>query len=503
MLLTADELEAPLLELAAIEAEQKRRRFLHDPAYWAQVRLGVHLWSGQRKIFDSVRLNRRTAVQSCHEIGKSFSAGLLVAWWIDAHAPGEAFVVTSAPTNPQIKAILWREIGRVHAKGQLAGRVNQTEWFITMPDGNEELVAFGRKPNDYEPTAFQGIHAKHVLYVFDEACGIPASLYDAADSLIANDYSKALIIGNPDDPNTEFAEHCKPGSGWNVIAIGAFDSPNFTGEPIPEDLKHLLIGHTYVEEKRKKWAPNWVWTEDGKRCVPPPGAKAEDTNPLWQSKVLGKFPANADGGGLIPLAWIRDAQYRTLEPVGPHRLGVDVGGGGDSSTIAEARGPVVRIKSEDHNPDTMQTCGNVIAMLHKTGAHTARVDMVGIGRGVVDRGKEQDYPFVGINVGSSPYMFKDEDEDQEKELFANLRAQAWWYVRTLFETGQIDIDIEDDDLAAELASIQFKRTSTGKIQIESKADAMKRGVRSPNRADALMLAVMPDEPTDGGYAAVW
>jgi len=477
-------------ELRLIEREQLRLTYKRDPVLWAQERLGDFLWSKQRDILHSLRDNRRTAVQSCHEIGKSYIAADAVAWWLDVHPPGEAFVVTSAPTAQQVRAILWREIGRCHARGKLRGRLNQTEWLMDMGQGKEELVAFGRKPDDYDPTAFQGIHARHVLYVFDEACGIPHMLWEAADSLIANDYSKAFAIGNPDDPLVEFAEICKPGSGWHVIQVGAFDSPNFTGEVIPDKLKDLLIGRTYVEEKRKKWAPDWYWSADGRTVVMPEGAKVTDTNPLWQSKVLGIFPPNSGPESLIPAEWIRAAMHRTLTPSSEARneLGVDVGGGGDSSCGAHNHGGRVRILWEDHNPDTMQTCGNVVQYLRETRATVAKIDMIGIGRGVVDRGVELQLSFEGVNVGDQPSDY------EAREHFVNRRAELWWNVRELFEQGRIDIDPQDEDLAAELMSLRYKRTSAAKIQIESKDEARRRGVASPNRADAVMLALAPPFP---------
>jgi hypothetical protein len=69
---------------------------------------------------------------------------MAACWWLDAHKPGEAFVVTTAPTGMQVKAILWRYIGRMHEEHNLPGRTNQTEWYL----GNE-LIAVGRKPSDY------------------------------------------------------------------------------------------------------------------------------------------------------------------------------------------------------------------------------------------------------------------------------------------------------------------------------------------------------------------
>jgi hypothetical protein len=60
--------------------------------------------------------HRLTAVPSCHGPGKSFTAGRLVAHFIDTHPEYEAFAVTSAPTDPQVKAILWREIIKAHKR---------------------------------------------------------------------------------------------------------------------------------------------------------------------------------------------------------------------------------------------------------------------------------------------------------------------------------------------------------------------------------------------------
>src|SRR6267142_87577 len=173
-------------EISGLIRELERLQWLDDPVNFIEERCHEFLWSRQKQICQSLVDNRRTAVHSCHETGKSFLAARIAAWWLCAHKPGEAFVVSSAPTGRQVRTILWREIGRVHAKARLPGRTNQTEWLMEMPAGNEEIVAFGMKPDDMSPTAFQGIHAKFVLVIFDEACGIAKALWDAADSLVAN-----------------------------------------------------------------------------------------------------------------------------------------------------------------------------------------------------------------------------------------------------------------------------------------------------------------------------
>ncbi len=277
-----------LLAVVAMEIEAEQRRAGLDPVAWVIERLGEELWSKQRDIAQAVAAFRRVAVPSCHGVGKSFIASRLAAWWIDTHPAGSAFAISTAPTFQQVRAILWREIGRAHAKGNLAGHVNQTEWWV-----NGELVAFGRKPADTEPAAFQGIHARHVLVILDEAAGIAKPLWDAAISLTANEESRILAIGNPDDPGSYFATVCAPDSGWRVIGIDAFASPNFTGEPVSDELRALLVSPIWAEERAAEW-----------------GAES----PLYLAKVRGQFP-DAVSDAVVPLSWVRACQRDPLDPL--------------------------------------------------------------------------------------------------------------------------------------------------------------------------------------------
>ncbi len=483
--------EQLLLEMEALTLSLQEDLHRVDPVSWDEDKCGDVLWSGQKRIMRAVQKHRRVAAMTCHGIGKSFDAGRIAGWWIDTHKNGEAFVVTTAPTGSQVKVILWKEIGRVHTQGKLKGRVNQTEWILDN-NGKEEIVGLGRKPSDYSPTAFQGIHAPYVLIIVDEANGVRGPLWDAIDSLMANDGSKILIIGNPDDPSGEFFEACKPGSGYHVVQIGAFESPNFTeeGSGIPEVIKRQLIGPSYVEERRKKWAPHWTWTDDHSKVVPPPESSLEDTHPFWQSKILGQFPVQSAAGSLIPLTWIRAAQERTLKPVGPTELGLDVGASenGDPSCLGWRRGPVFRIIYEERQPDTMKSCGKFLQHLQNPvyGAHIAKVDYIGVGRGVVDRSKEvidadenlRKYKVYPISVGNKAI--------NEAE-FENLLSELWWNVRTLFETGQIDIapNDEDEELAEQLLMLRWAPNSKGKTVVSYGNGP------SPNRADSLLFTFAP------------
>lgn len=472
--LVSSALNGSRFDLGSIKSITKRDHYLTHPVEWVQDKLGEFVWSIQRQIMESVRDNRRTACYSCHRIGKSFSAARIAFWWLDTHKPGEALVVTSAHSNTQVKMALWREMGRVHEKGKFPGRMNQQEYYIPVDlSGREEMVAFGRKPQDGDTTAFQGTYSKYILFIMDESCYVPQTLWDGAETLISNEHSRILAIGNPDDPNTEFARICSPGSGWNSIQVGYMDTPNFTGEDVPADLKDMLIGPTWVEEKRKKWGEGSM---------------------LFESKVLGQFPVSSSEG-LIPIQWIKAAQERMLIPSGPNELGVDVGGGHDQNIIAHRRGPVVRLFKGDQQADTMKTLSKITDIIEKTGAAKAKVDSIGIGKGIVDRAKEmsqdqsikRESPDLARRAGLIVGIDVREKAD-DSEHFVNRRAELYWMVRDLFESGDIDIDADDDELANQLVNLRMKR-SAGRVQIEEK-DEMKRRLngKSPDELESLMLA---------------
>lgn len=433
--------------------------YLDDPSGWVEKRLNEHFWSKEREIAEAVRDHRHVAVHSCFESGKSYTASRLVAWWLDAHAAFDAFVVTTATTGSQVRAILWREIGRAHRKGKLAGRTNQTEWWI-----DDEMVAFGRKPADYDPEAFQGIHAHYVLVVIDEAAGVPKTIFNAAEGLIANEASRILAIGNPSDPLSHFASVCKPGSGWHTIHIDAFDTPNFTGEVVPDEVRPLLISPLFAEERARDWG---------------------EDSPLYIAKVRGLFPEDADDG-VVRASKV--AHCRRLRdgpaPEGLVELGVDVGAGGDFTSIRERIGPKAGRVWRDHSKDSEQVVGAVMAAIRESGATRVKVDTIGIGWGVAGHLRslagEHGAQIVSVNVAES---------STKKERFALLRDQIWWEVgRELSEQDAWDLSTVDEDTIAQLLAPKYGLDAHGRVKVEPKDETRKRLGRSPDDADALLLA---------------
>jgi hypothetical protein len=466
------------LRIAADRIAPPISPYLSDPAKWVHDKCGRHLWSKQVEILNSVRDHRMTAVQSCHGPGKSFTGSGVVGWWLDeeVHQLGSAFAVTTAPSWPQVEAILWREIRRRFNEGRLRGRITlDCQWHMGSQgskrgDSSEEMIGMGRKPADYDEDTFQGIHARYFLALLDEACGIPESLWNSVLALVTNENARVLALGNPDDPNSRFEKICRPGSGWNVIKISVWDTPLFTGEDhcaicnatLPVDMMESLVSPQWVTDRRRDWG---------------------EGSPIWVSKVDGEFPDTSDEY-LISPALVAAAQANDLPGFDFGRFALDVARyGEDKSVIYRNRGGVIRLVDSWGKTDTMGTAGKAAAVLRRfpTKRPAMNVDIVGVGAGVFDRLREQSFnvgPFQGSQRATNPAKFK------------NRRAEVWWNFKMMMEENLIDLDPSDDKLAAQLASVKWGVDSAGRIFIEAKEDIRDRGLPSPDHADSAVMSTV-------------
>lgn len=465
-------------------SERRRAKYDGNPILWIEERAKGFMWSIPRKIAQAVVENRRVAVQACHGLGKSWLMARLATWWIDSHPPGTAFVVTTAPSAKQVKAVLWKEIRRSWVAASLGGRLNQTEWYL-----NNEMIAMGRKPSDYDPTAFQGIHAKYVLVILDEGCGIPENIYIAANSLASNDFSKIVVIGNPDDPDSHFAVICSPESGWYTIKVSAFDTPNFTGEDVPQEVKDNLVGPIYVNEMAHD---------------------VGEDSPIYTSKVLGLFPENKEDG-VIPLSFIRKCQdidelEKALEEdadsLYPREGGLDVGAGGDETSLRARYGKfIIDDVVEEKTPEPLDAYALVIPFVMKHRLTKLKIDTNGIGwalRGMLQlcamRGKHKDEyleievdvsfcEFVSVNVGQSA---------TDPERFVRLRSQMWWEIgRELSADKGWNLALLDEITISQLTRPTYTHDIANRIFVEPKTKMMARTKKaSPNRADAALMAFL-------------
>jgi hypothetical protein len=441
-----------------------------DPVQWCEKKVGVKLWSKQREIAQSLVDNKLTAVKSGHGVGKSFSVAQLIAWWVDTHPPDDTMVVSTAPSSRQVSVIMWEEIRKIHRKAKLPGEVQRSDrWLI-----NDVEVAFGRKPQDYDKHAFQGIHRKYVLVIIDEACGIDEWLWVAALALATGKYCRIIAIGNPDDPSSYFAKVCKPDSGWNVIQISVLDSPNFTDEEVDEETSSKLTDQSYLDAMEKEVGRD---------------------SPTWTSKVLGEFP-EIDEFSTIPLAWVYQANERWLEwqesggPIPPgtrHIVGADIARfGGDRTAFCHRYGDIVTEVGSQPKVDTEKTSDLLMEEMSHGRNDVAVIDTNGVGAGIYDKLKRRGKQAIGVNPGTKTTM-KDSSGRIE---FYNLRAALTWRLREALDPnrGATLMLPPNEKLAGDLSAPRWKTMAGGKIVIESKDEIRKRIGRSTDLGDAVTLA---------------
>ena len=431
------------------EAKKILDRARNDPVFFVRQVLGDDPWEKQEGILQAVRANRRVAVRACHGVGKTRGAAQVILWFLYCHR--DCKVITTAPTWQQVENLLWREIATLHSKARLplGGKV-----LTTRLELGKQWFALGLSTD--KPERFQGFHAENLLLVVDEASGVNQQIFEAAEGFLTSPGARLLLIGNPTQLSGEFYQAFRSPL-YSKIHVSAFDSPNLRAGRI---VRPYLVTPEWVEEKRQKWG---------------------EQSPLWYSRVLGEFPQQGDDT-LIPLAWIEAAQQRWGETpeTEPRELGVDVARfGSDDSVIVERAGKRARVETTLHGWDTMEVAGAVARILERAKAACAKVDVIGLGAGVVDRLSELGRAVVGMDAGRPA---------EDAEHYANARAEWYWSLRERFQNGDIAIPPEDDELASQLASLKFKYDSRGRIRIEGKDEMRARGIPSPDRADALMLA---------------
>lgn len=465
-----------------MDAKTFRQRIKTDPTWFVRKVLGKHPWNKQVEILQSVRDHPRTAVRSCHGIGKTFNSALAVLWFLYAHV--RSIVLTTAPTWRQVEKLIWKEIRAAYSEARcpLGGTL--------MPKSPElQLVhnrwyAAGISTND--GNRFQGEHEEHILVVVDEAAGVGENIFEAIEGVLTTQGARLLLLGNPTAIGGTFYSAFRSPM-FNTIAVSAFDTPNFTTFGITEaDIAsgewEAKIGDTPLPYP-KLITPSWVhgrYVDWGPESIP------------YEARVRGNFPVQGDDT-LIPLVWIELAMERWHDmPAGqPVEIGVDVARfGSDKTVLALRRGARVDPLRVHAQKRTTETTGLVIQLAREENTNSIRVDDIGVGGGVTDTLEERGFRNVGVDVSTSAI---------DSERFYNLRSELWWDLRERLDpdTARNPDPIglpPDNDLMGELAAVKYKINSRGQIQIEAKEEMKKRLGRSPDRADAVVLAFAPGKP---------
>ncbi len=424
-----------------------------NPVVFATNELGVAPWEKQRDILKALAKHNRVTVRSCNGSGKTFTAALATIWWLMAH--DEAIVITTAPTERQVKELLWRELRSIHFRNRdlIGGKITSSRLELS-----NRRYAFGFSTNTAE--RFQGFHHENILIIVDEASGVDEFIFDAITGVMTTSNAKILMIGNPTNlAGTFYDAFHKNRNRWETIHISAFDTPAFAGGN-----EELVV-------------PGMATADWAETIAQDHGTESQ----TYQIRVLGQFPSQAYDT-LIPLKHIEAAVNRPSETVDEDKpvMGLDVARFGDSSTVSVVRrGTQVLDLTAFPKADLMKTVGRALDIARRHDVKTIYVDEVGMGAGVLDRMKEiDDIEAVGVNVGNKA---------KKTERFANLRAQMLDGLRQRFADNDISIP-DDAELISQLASLTQTFTSRGQLRLESKDQIRASGRQSPDKADALTLA---------------
>jgi hypothetical protein len=500
--------------LAMVTAETRivfpSSRFRDDPAAFCREVLGFELWAKQVEILEAVRDHRRVAVRSGHKVGKSSGAAALALWYWASYP--DARVVMTSTTSRQVDQILWRELRmRVARAGRCLACIAQD------PDGRRiprpcphstiivddvhtvcgELARTGLRSDDFreivgftarEAEAVAGVSGKHLLYIVDEASGVPDVIYEAIEGNRAGGAS-ILLIGNPTKTSGEHYEAFRKKKHlYHCITVSSEETPNaLSGQCLVPGLAE----REWIEEKKLEWG---------------------EDSPQYKIRVKGVHAENEDGC-IFSVHAIVSAEQRWHELAlesserrvyrGRLWLGIDPAGAtgtGDESAFCARRGPMVLrlvtmrgLTAEAHTahalgmiadleePEdrTFETCPVVV--IDRSGSIGA--ELYGTLRARLGTyeavGAAPPFVLVGVRSSEKPERKPDHYGTLRDELAAS--TEAW-----MREGGAIP---EDTKLAAELHALRWVEDQRQRLKVTPKDELRKMLDRSPDRYDALALAV--------------
>lgn len=406
----------------------------------------------------------RLAVTSGHGVGKSALVAWIILWAISTCADTRG--VVTANTENQLKTKTWVELATWHRRfiGRDLFKLTATSLFSNDPERERtwriDMVPWSERNTE----AFAGLHNKdkRILLIMDEASAIPDLIWEVAEGALTDENTEIIwaAFGNPTRNKGRFRD-CHPG--------GKFQ----------HRWQSLKVDSRTVSFTNKTQISSWM--DD----------YGEDSD-FVRVRILGEFP-RIDAESFIPYDLAHGAVERAIEPDGNAALilGVDVGRfGDDPSVIYPRRGR----DALTHRPEifygisTMELAARVVATFNRLRADAVMVDSGGVGGGVVDRLRQLRIPVYDVDFGSSADYINEIDPQVK---YANKRAEIWGAVRDWLSIGSIvSLTIPsptgtNTTLVDELMGPTYGLNGREEILLEAKKDMRRRGVPSPNVADAL------------------
>lgn len=405
-------------------------------------------------------------------------AARIATWFLKSFQP--SIVLTTAPTDRQVRRILWKEIHICAQKAKDHGRpfggdLMTKEWKFA-----EDHFGLGFATRDYDATAFQGIHAPHLLVVADEAAGLSETIWEGIYSVLKGGHTRLLAIGNPTNLEGQFYKAFSSPRWWTKN-ISAYDTPNLEGKGL---IIPGLVSAQDVEDAKDDWG---------------------EDSPLFTARVLGRFPESMEDT-LISLMQIEQAgqgdwaqdQVEQTDPNEPIEVGMDAARYGADKNVIVARRARIALAAEEFGREAlgrtgvMAACGRLIDFIDRHGFMSQlskiKADAVGLGGGIPDRLRElqdegklpRSIEIIDMNAGSKA-LNSAKYADQATEQWAGLADK----IKQDLAFGPV---FKNKNAIGQLTRRKYYIQSDGRMKLESKDDMKKRGLKSPDWGDAIAMA---------------
>lgn len=444
-----------------------------EPAAFAEDMLDFDPDVWQLAVMSDVASSRFVTVRSGQGVGKTALEAALVIWFLCCRPNPR--VVCTAPTRQQLHDVLWSEVAKWLERSMVKNLLKWTKTKIYMIGQEKRWFATARTAT--KPENMQGFHEDHMLFIVDEASGVKDDIMEAIFGTLSGEDNKMLMCGNPTRTSGFFYDsHHKDRGDYKAHRVSSRDSKRTNKKNIE-----------MLERKYGKDSDVVRVRVDGEfpRSEPDTFIPLELAEAAAMRAVYQEIDGDEADDDATP-------EFRTVIPeTAELEIGVDVARFGDDETVIVPRiGELVPYIRHYSKNDTMVTAGWVIITAKECMQQygrpqcTVKVDDDGVGGGVTDRIREV-IREEGLNITVEDCHNGGKALDPEH--YENWGTEAWAIVRDMLQAGDIQIP-NDEDLIGQLSTRKYSVTSKGKIILESKKEMKKRGLRSPDRADALILA---------------
>ena len=421
-------------------------RYKDDAVKFAIEVLGVEkLEKWQKEVLTALSEGeQRIAVGSGHGIGKTALTSFIILWFISTR-PRPQIVVT-ANTEPQLKTKTWRELSKWHQKAKNGDWFEYVATKFYLKDDPNTWFASAIPWTENRSEAFAGTHEKHVLYIFDEASAIADIIWEVSEGAMTTAGARWCAFGNMTRNKGRFAE-CwgKFRHRWKTFSV---------------DSREVSITD-------KEQIQNWI--DD----------YGEDSD-FVRIRVKGQLPRAGtfqfiSAEAVANCMKYKDDNYHDF----PLVFGVDIARfGDDKNVVCMRQGRKVLEIIKWRGVDTMQSASKVTELIQERKPQLVFIDGDGVGGGVVDRVKQLVNPQLIYEVNGGR-------KADDYATYHNKRAENWGLMKEAINEG---IDLPDDnELRDDLISPEYLFDNTNRIQLERKEIMKKRGLASPDSADALAM----------------